>query len=71
MQKFSKFILFSLIALYFCKLTVGNKVYYGKIKQNSIVSTSPSILPSIKVSANPMVSPSFGFIQMGLLGVML
>lgn len=52
MQKFSKFLLFSLIALYFCKLTVGNKVYYGKIKQNSIVSASPTVLPV------PIVTPT-------------
>jgi len=56
MQKFSKFLLFSLIALFFIKLTVGNKIYYGKIKQNSIVSASPSVLPVPSVTPSGIMS---------------
>ncbi len=56
MKKFSKFLLFSLIALFFIKLSIGNKIYYGKIKQNSIVSTSPSVLPVPSVTPTGIMS---------------
>lgn len=58
MKKFSKMLLFSLIALFFVKLSVGNKIYCGKIKiePSTIVSSSPTALPVPSVTPTGIMS---------------